>query len=114
MTRNYEQLVIGSAWADPATGQQIEVRSPHDQSLVGHAPKASKADVDRAVAAAREAFDHGPWPHTDPAERRRLVEKFNELHAARADEIAALVSAENGSPVWFTGWTQRRWPVVRI
>jgi aldehyde dehydrogenase (NAD+) len=110
MTRNYEQLVIGSAWADPATGQQIEVRSPHDQSLVGHAPKASKADVDRAVAAAREAFDHGPWPHTDPAERRRLVEKFNELHAARADEIAALVSAENGSPVWFTGWTQRSVP----
>ncbi|MFI1287895.1 aldehyde dehydrogenase [Streptomyces sp. NPDC020792] len=103
----FDKLLVGGAWTAPATSGVLEVRSPHDQSLVGVVPEASFADVDRAVAAAREAFDHGPWPRLAPAERRRVVARFNELHAARAGELAALITSENGSPIWFTGWLQR-------
>ncbi|MEV5005953.1 aldehyde dehydrogenase [Streptomyces sp. NPDC093064] len=103
----FDKLLVGGVWAAPATSDVLEVRSPHDQSLVGVVPEASFADVDRAVAAAREAFDHGPWPRLAPEERRRVVARFNELHAARADELAALITSENGSAIWFTGWLQR-------
>ncbi|MYS23899.1 Aldehyde dehydrogenase family protein [Streptomyces sp. DvalAA-14] len=48
-------------WHTPAGDGVIEVRSPHDQRLVGRTPEAAPEDVDRAMAAARDAFDHGPW-----------------------------------------------------
>jgi aldehyde dehydrogenase (NAD+) len=100
----YDKLFIGGRWSEPATAEPLEIRSPHDQSLVGRAAQASTADVDRAVQAARDAFDHGPWPRMTPAERQAVVARFNELHAARAEEFAALVTSENGSALWFTRW----------
>jgi acyl-CoA reductase-like NAD-dependent aldehyde dehydrogenase len=101
----FDKLYIGGHWTTPATGETLTVRSPHDQTVVGTTPHAAPADVDRAVAAARIAFDEGPWPRMSPEERQTLVARFSKLHAARADELAALVTAENGSPIWFTGWT---------
>lgn len=100
---SYGKLFIGGHWSRPATEAVIEVLSPHDRSLVGTVPEASEADVDRAVAAAREAFEHGTWPHTTPEERHAVLARFNELHTARGEELAALVTAENGTPLWFTG-----------
>ncbi|GAB3939177.1 hypothetical protein GCM10027614_20820 [Micromonospora vulcania] len=64
--------------------------------------QAANADVDAAVAAARTAFDNGPWPHTIPEERQEVIRRYDALRAARADEIAAAISAENGSAGWFT------------
>jgi aldehyde dehydrogenase (NAD+) len=103
----YDRVYIGGRWAEPASDRVLEVRSPHDRSLTGTAPHAAPADVDRAVAAAREAFDEGPWPRMSPQERRAVVERFSELHAARAEEFAALVTSENGTPLWFTRWIHR-------
>ncbi|MFX4291911.1 aldehyde dehydrogenase [Streptomyces bohaiensis] len=100
--RSYNQLFIGGRWADSAGSEVIEVRSPHDRSLVGTVPHATPEDVDHAVAAARTAFDQGPWPRTAPEERRRTVARFQELYNARAAEFAALITAENGSPLTFT------------
>ncbi|MFF4755106.1 aldehyde dehydrogenase [Streptomyces sp. NPDC002514] len=102
----YDKLLVGGVWTTPATTDVLRVRSPHDQSPVGAVPEASRADVDRAVAAARAAFDHGPWPRLSPEERRRVVARFNKLHSARADELAALITSENGSATWFTTWMQ--------
>ncbi|MEU7887519.1 aldehyde dehydrogenase [Microbispora bryophytorum] len=103
----YDKLYVGGQWVAPATGGVLEVRSPHDLSLVGTAPHAAPADVDAAVAAARRAFDEGPWPRMSPQERSTVVERFSKLHAARAEEFAALVTSENGSPLWFTRWTHQ-------
>ncbi|GIH26331.1 hypothetical protein Aph01nite_46410 [Acrocarpospora phusangensis] len=64
----------------------------------GHGP----ADVDAAVAAAREAFDHGLWPRTTPEERQEIIRRYDALRTARADEVAAAISVENGSAGWFT------------
>ncbi|HUL98078.1 MAG TPA: aldehyde dehydrogenase family protein, partial [Mycobacterium sp.] len=58
----YEQLFIGSRWQPPSSGQKIPVISPHTERPIGETPEAMAADVDRAVIAARDAFDNGPWP----------------------------------------------------
>lgn len=102
----YDKLFIGGEWVKPSSAELLDIRSPHDQSLVGRAVQATSADVDKAVAAARNAFDHGPWPLTTPQERQDLVARFNELHAARAAEAARLISAERGAPIWFTSYLQ--------
>ena len=64
-----EQLFIGGAWVAAAEGGRIDVISPSTEEVIGHVPRATSADVDRAVAAARDAFDNGPWPRTSPEER---------------------------------------------
>ncbi|MFF1263409.1 aldehyde dehydrogenase [Streptomyces sp. NPDC058321] len=99
---SYDQLFIGGHWVAPAGSEIIEVHSPHDQSLVGTVPHATAADVDAAVAAAREAFDNGPWPRLTPEERQATVTRFQELYNNRSAEMAALITAENGSPIAVT------------
>lgn len=102
MAISYDRLFIGGSWVDPSGNEWIDVHSPYDGSLTGTVPLAAGADVDRAVAAAREAFDRGPWPRCAPVERQAVLTKFADLYAARAQEFAALVTRENGSPVRFT------------
>ncbi|WP_410594313.1 aldehyde dehydrogenase [Amycolatopsis sp. lyj-23] len=98
----HEELFIGGTWTTPSSPELLDIRSPHDNAVIGRAVQAQPADVDRAVAAARRAFDDGPWPHTSPAERIAVIRKLAALREERADEIAALISAENGSALWFT------------
>ncbi|MFE9356093.1 aldehyde dehydrogenase [Streptomyces olivaceoviridis] len=106
----YDKLYIGGRWTEPAKKDLLEVRSPHDRSLVGLAAEATKPDVDLAVDAARKAFDEGPWPRLSPAERQDVIARFNDLYAKRTEEIADLTTAENGSARWFTGWTAAALP----
>ncbi|WP_431044690.1 aldehyde dehydrogenase [Streptomyces sp. P1-3] len=94
----YGHLVIGGAPAEPAGRDVIEVVSPHTEAVIGRVPHATREDVDRAVAAARAAFDTGPWPRTDPKERIAVVTRIKDAIAARHEEIARTVTAQNGSP----------------
>ncbi|WP_055586826.1 aldehyde dehydrogenase [Peterkaempfera griseoplana] len=98
----YDRLFIGGVWTEPSDPELLDILSPHDESLVGRAAQARRADVDRAVAVARTAFDEGTWPNTPPAERIAVLRRLNALREARAEEIAAVISAENGSAGWFT------------
>jgi aldehyde dehydrogenase (NAD+) len=98
----YTELLIGGRWTEPASERVFEIRSPHDHHVVGHTPEAVREDVDRAVAAARRAFDEGPWPRMSVAERAEVITRFAKLHRAQTDELAALTTAENGSAIWFT------------
>jgi aldehyde dehydrogenase (NAD+) len=97
-----DKLFIGGSWVQPSDPELLEIRSPHDQSVLGRVAQATNPDIDRAVAVAREAFDHGPWPHTTPAQRQDIVRRLNTLRESHADEVAAAISAENGSALWFT------------
>ncbi len=103
----FTHLFIGGRRVAPLGSDVIEVRSPDDGARVGSVPAASLADMDLAVAEARRAFDHGPWPRMAPAERQAVLSRFAALHAARADEFAAFISRENGSPLWFTHAVQQ-------
>ncbi|HVV09506.1 aldehyde dehydrogenase [Amycolatopsis sp.] len=97
-----DQLYIGGSWTAPSGTGLLDIVSPHDQSLLGRAAQALPADIDRAVAAARRAFDEGPWPRTAPTERIAVIRHLATLREKRAGEIAGLISAENGSALWFT------------
>ncbi|MBW8793283.1 MAG: aldehyde dehydrogenase [Streptomyces sp.] len=99
----YDRLYVAGSWTAPGDPELLDIRSPHDQTVIGRAAQARPADVDRAVAAARAAFDEGPWPRTPPAERIAAVRRLNALREADAERIADLISAENGSARWFTG-----------
>ncbi|MDX3530425.1 aldehyde dehydrogenase [Streptomyces sp. ID05-39B] len=92
------QLFIGGELTDPLGKDVIEVVSPHTEEVIGRVPHASPADVDRAVAAARRAFDEGPWPRLPLAERIAVVTRIKDGIAARYEEIARVISSENGSP----------------
>ncbi|MFJ4839914.1 aldehyde dehydrogenase [Streptomyces sp. NPDC088746] len=98
----YDRLFIAGSWTDPSGAELREIRSPHDRTVIGRAAQALPADVDRAVAAARAAFDAGVWQGVAPAERIAVLREFNALREANAERIAALISAENGSATWFT------------
>lgn len=92
------QLFIGGEWTGPLGRDVIEVVSPHTEDVMGRVPHATPADVDRAVEVARRAFDDGPWPRASLAERIEVVTRIKDGIAARHDEIARLISAQNGSP----------------
>ncbi|MBO0656778.1 aldehyde dehydrogenase [Streptomyces triculaminicus] len=95
------QLFIGGTLTDPAAGpggDVIDVVSPHTEAVIGRVPHASRADVDRAVAAARTSFDSGVWAGLPPAERIEVVTRIKDGILARHEEIARMISAQNGSP----------------
>ncbi|MFF2847359.1 aldehyde dehydrogenase [Streptomyces sp. NPDC058001] len=103
---HYKELLIGGRWVAPASERVFEIRSPHDGRLVGRVPEAVQQDVDRAVSAARRAFDEGPWPRMTPSGRAEVITRFARLHRAETEELAALTTAENGSAIWFTRMLQ--------
>lgn len=92
------QLFIGGELTDPLGSDVIEVISPHTEQVIGRVPHASRADVDRAVAAARRAFDAGPWARTTPEERIEVVSRIKDAILLRHEEIARSISSQNGSP----------------
>lgn len=94
----YDKLFIGGKWTAPSTSEIIEVRSPATGDYVGKVPMAAAADVDAAVAAARAAFDHGPWPATSPTERAAVIAAAVALMDERKDLFTALLTAETGQP----------------
>ncbi|QFG22187.1 aldehyde dehydrogenase [Actinomadura sp. WMMB 499] len=99
--RDSEHLFIGGDRVTPATGRSIELISPTTERPIGRAAAAGTADADRAVAAARRAFDDGPWPRSDPAERVAAVRRLAGLYGEHRDELADLITAELGAPISF-------------
>ncbi|HEX3461404.1 MAG TPA: aldehyde dehydrogenase family protein, partial [Acidimicrobiales bacterium] len=98
----WDGLFIGGHWVSRAGSPAFEVISPHDSQPVGRAPMATTDDVDLAVASARTAFDDGPWPRLEPAERVAALRRFADLYEAGQEEMALLITAESGSPVTFS------------
>ncbi|QQC89060.1 aldehyde dehydrogenase [Streptomyces alfalfae] len=92
------QLVIGGELVDPLGKGVIDVVSPHTGQVFARVPHAAPADVDRAVATARKAFDEGPWPRMTVDERIEVVTRIKDGFAARHEEIARVISSENGTP----------------
>jgi len=104
--QTYNKLFIGGEWVGPATAATIDVISPHSEDVVGRVPEAREADVDRAVAAARAAFDHGPWPRMQPAERADVMARLVGVLQERSAEIAMTITSEMGCPISFSNLAQ--------
>ncbi|MEY4721071.1 MAG: hypothetical protein RIQ46_796 [Pseudomonadota bacterium] len=96
-----DRLFIGGEWVAPLSGRLIEVVSPDNEQVVARVAEAGEADMDAAVAAARHAFDHGPWPRLPKAERLALYRRFVDALRPRADELARCWNAQVGGLMSF-------------
>ncbi len=93
-----DRFYIGGKWVTPAGTGTLEVISPYTEEVIGRVPEATPADMGAAVAAAREALEHGPWPRTPAGERAAMITALSREIGTRAQEIADLITAEMGSP----------------
>jgi betaine-aldehyde dehydrogenase len=87
---------IGGAWTSARSGGTREIRCPADGSLVATVDEGTSEDTAAAIAAAREAFDHGPWPHTTPAERGALLDRVADAIERYKDEFARAETLDTG------------------
>jgi aldehyde dehydrogenase (NAD+) len=95
--RSRTEFYIGGGWVAPAGSGTIDVENPSTEQVIATVPAGDATDVDRAVAAAREAFE--PWAALAPAERAAHLRRLHEVLTARAEEIAATVALEVGTPM---------------
>ncbi len=94
-------LFINNEWVSSSRGATLIVEDPSTGREVGRIVDASDADVDRAVAAARAAFDDGRWSNLPPKERERIINKLADLIESHLAEFAELEAIDNGKPVGF-------------
>ncbi|KAG2606062.1 hypothetical protein PVAP13_4NG161900 [Panicum virgatum] len=95
---NYTKLLINGNFVDSASGKTFPTLDPRTGEVIAHVAEADAEDVNRAVAAARKAFDEGPWPKMTAYERSRILLRFADLIEMHNDEIAALETWDNGKP----------------
>ena len=93
------KLLIDGAWVAAASGKTFEVRDPSRDAVIAHCALGDAPDVDRAVAAARRAFDEGDWARMTPVDRERLLHRLADLIEQHADELAELEAIDNGKSV---------------
>jgi phenylacetaldehyde dehydrogenase len=90
--------LIAGKWVEAAAGRTFPVLNPADASVLAHVPDSQRDDIDRAVRAARQAFESGPWRHLTPSERGKLLWRIGDLLLQHADEFAEIESLDNGKP----------------
>jgi len=93
------KLLIGGQWVDARSGETFEVFDPATGQVIAHVAAGDRADVDAAVAAARKAFDGGPWTRMTPAQRAKLIWKLGDAIDANAEELALIETLDNGKPL---------------
>lgn len=96
--RKYQNYINGE-WVSSASGETLPVYDPSTEELLAHVASAGVADVDRAVKAARAAFDSGPWPSTSAQDRGRVLFRLAEKIRQNSAALAELESRNSGKPI---------------
>jgi len=96
------RLYIDGEWADASDGGTWDQVNPATNETVTTFAVGSAADVDRAVRAARVAFDEGPWPRLHARDRKAILQRLVSLIEANGDELNRLQTLENGMPLAFS------------
>ncbi len=94
-----KKLLIGGDWFNADSGKTFPTYNPATGDVLAQVAEGDRTDVDRAVIAARKAFENGPWPRLTASERGRLIWKLADLLETHAEEFAQLESLDNGKPV---------------
>jgi aldehyde dehydrogenase (NAD+) len=92
-------MLVDGHWADSASGKTFPTINPATGEVIAQVAEGDKADVDRAVKAARKAFEQGPWRKMSARERGRLLHKLADLIEKNSDELAMLETLDNGKPI---------------
>jgi acyl-CoA reductase-like NAD-dependent aldehyde dehydrogenase len=95
-------MLINGAWTAAAGAATIDCIDPATEAVIARIPAGEKADVDRAVAAARRAFDEAVWTGLQPAARARILLRIAEIIDASIERIAQVETADNGMPLLFS------------
>lgn len=93
------KLFVDGEWMDAASGKTFASRNPATGEVLVEVAEGDAADIALAVAAARKAFDDGPWPKMDPSERGKCLRKMADLIRENAEELAALDTRDCGKPI---------------
>ena len=107
-------LFVDGAWRAPRGDQQDEIVNPATEALLALVPRGGEVDADQAIAAARIAFDDGPWGQLDGRARAAHLRRLQDALVERADAIAALVVAEVGSTIAVTKSHQVGLPIEQL
>lgn len=94
-----KKMLVGGKWVDAASGKTFPVYNPATGEVMARVAEGDKEDVDRAVKAARKAFEGASWRKMSPSERGRLIWKLADLLEKHLEEFAELESLDNGKPV---------------
>src|SRR5690242_8592155 len=97
--RSYDKLLIGGRWEDPSSQRVIDVISPTTEDKIAQVPEGQTADIDAAVAAARHAFDSGPWPQMSQNDRATALSRVRDEIDARLPEMSEALTMEIGAPL---------------
>jgi acyl-CoA reductase-like NAD-dependent aldehyde dehydrogenase len=108
--KRHEHFYVDGGWQPPSGAGTIEVRSASTEEVIGRVPKGTPADVDRAVAAARRAFDSG-WALTTTGERAEWLRRLAAALEVRVQDIATTISQEVGMPIRMSTIVQAQLPV---
>ncbi|KAG6384153.1 hypothetical protein SASPL_156046 [Salvia splendens] len=119
----YDKLLIDGKFVDAASGKTFPTLDPRTGEVIAHVAEGDAEDVNRAVSAARKAFDEGPWPRMTAYGRQKILLRFADLIEKHNDEIAALETWDNGKPFeqsaqievpmfarlfrYYAGWTDK-------
>ena len=90
--------LIAGNWVSAASGKSFDVFNPADASVLAQVPNSDREDINRAAAAARRAFESGPWRRMTPSARGKLIWRIGDLILEHADELAEIESLDNGKP----------------
>ena len=93
------RMLIGGEWCDAASGKTFESVNPATGEVIAQVAEGHAEDIDRAVKAARKAFDSGPWPKMSGRDRGKLLFKLADLVEQNAEELTGLEVLDNGKPI---------------
>ena len=102
INRNTSRFFIGGTWVEPSSTQVFTLVNPSTEEVIGTVPEGKNADIDRAVAAARKAFDGSGWRDLPVSERAMALRRFGEALQRRKPELTQAVSRQNGMPSWLS------------
>src|SRR6202790_430804 len=97
--RKPRKMLIDGKWVNAASGKTFPTYNPATGEILSQVAEGDRADINRAVQAARAAFDSGPWPRLSASERGRLIWKIADLLEQNLEEFAQLESLDNGKPL---------------
>ena len=92
------QMFINGQWSEAASGKTFDTPNPATGETLARVAEGDAEDINRAVAAARKAFEEGPWSRMTPSERGRIIWRIGDLILEHTDELAQLESLDNGKP----------------
>lgn len=94
-----KKMLIGGKWVEAVSGKTFPVYNPATGEVLAQVAEGDKEDIERAVEAARQAFETGPWPKMTPSERGKLLYRLADLIEAHLEELAQLETLNNGKPI---------------